>query len=74
MWQEAAFFRAVAHYDTSGLHACFSNSPENLQKNNDTRELAFKRTTPRFSRYFPNDTPAGPSALAPAGKDISVPG
>ena len=42
MWQEAAFFRAVAHYDTFGLHAWFSKSLENLQKNNDTPKLAFK--------------------------------
>ena len=72
MWQEAAFFRAVVHYDTFGLHACFSNSPENLQKNNDTLKLAFKRTAPRFSRYFANDIPVGQSALAPAGEDISI--
>ena len=72
MWQEAAFFRAVAHYDTFGLHSCFSKPPENLQKNNDTLRLAFKRTAPRFSRYFANDTPVGPSALAPAGEDISI--
>ena len=72
MWQEAAFFRAVAHYDTFGLHACFSKSPENLQKNSDTLKLAFKRTAPRFSRYFADDTPVGPSALAPAGEDISI--
>ena len=103
MWQEAAFFRAVAHYDTFGLHAlyyqesdvgpkrtsawprrmsarsaadqevpCFSKSPENLQKNNNALKLAFKRTAPRFSRYFANDTPVGPSALAPAGEDISI--
>jgi len=72
MWQEAAFFRAVAHYDTFGLHACSSKSPENLQKNNDTLKRAFKRTASRFSRYFANDTPVGPSALGPAGKDISI--
>ena len=77
MWQEAAFFRAVAHYDTLEMAArikmpCFSKSPENLQKNNDTLKLAFKRTAPRFSRYFANDTPVGPSALAPAGEDISI--
>ena len=50
MWQEAAFFRAVAHYDTFGLRACFSKSPENLQKNDDALKLAFKRTAPRFRR------------------------
>ena len=72
MWQEAAFFRAITHYDTFGLHACFSKPPENLQKNNDTLKLAFKRTAPRFSRYFANDTPVGPSALASAGEDISI--
>ena len=73
MWQEAAFFRAVAHYDTFGLHACFSKkSSENLQKNNAALKLAFKRTAARFSRYFANDTPVGPSALAPAGKNISI--
>jgi len=72
MWQEAAFFRAVAHYDTFGLRACFSKSPENLQKTNDTLKLAFKRTARRFSRYFANNTPVGPSALAPAGEDISI--
>ena len=72
MWQEAAFFRAVAHYDAFGLHACFSNPPENLHKNNVALKLAFKRMAPRFSRYFANDTPVGPSALAPAGEDISI--
>jgi len=72
MWQEAAFFRAVAHYDTFGLRACFSKSPDNLQKNNHALKLAFKRTAPRFSRYFANDTPVDPSALAPAGEDISI--
>jgi len=72
MWQEAAFFRAVAQYDTFDLHACFSKSPENLRKNNDTLKPAFKRTAARFSRYFANDTPVGPSALAPAGEDISI--
>ena len=49
MWQEAAFFRAVAHYDTFGLHAFFK-SPENLQKNNEALKPAFKRTARRFSR------------------------
>ena len=81
MWQETAFFRAVAHYDTFGLHKmaaadqevpCFSKSPENIQKNNHALKLAFKRTAPRFSRYFANDAPVGPSALAPAGEDISI--
>ena len=72
MWQEAAFFRAVAHYDAFGLHACFSKSPENLQKNNNALKLAFNRTAPRFSRYFANDTPVGPSAPAPTGEDISI--
>ncbi len=71
MWQEAAFFRAVARYDAFRLHACFSKSPENFQ-NNDTLKLAFKRTASRFSTYFANDPPIGPSALAPAGKDISI--
>jgi hypothetical protein len=66
MWQEAAFFRAVAHYDSFGLHACFSKPPENLQENNGALRLAFKRTAPRFSRYFANDTPVGPSAQWPA--------
>ena len=81
MWQEAAFFRAVAHYTETSARKmaaadqevpCSSKSPENLQKNNDTLKLAFKRTAPRFSRYFANDTPVGPSALAPAGEDISI--
>ena len=72
MWQEAAFFCAVAHYDTLSHYSCFSKSPENLQRNNDTLKLAFKRTAARFSIYFANDTPVGPSALAPAGEDISI--
>ena len=70
MWQEAAFFRAVAHYGTFGLHACFSKYPENFPRHSDALKLAPKRTAPRFFRYFANNTPVGSSALAAAGKDI----
>ena len=32
MWQEAAFFRAVAHDDTFGSMQVFQTPPENLQR------------------------------------------
>jgi hypothetical protein len=69
MWQEATFFRALAHYGTFGLHACFSKYPENFPRHSDALKHSPEGTAPR-SFFANNNAPVGSSALAGAGGDI----